>query len=41
MKTKKVKMKLKSNRELLDKAIYSGCKTVSELALYLKRHNKP
>jgi len=31
-------MNLKSNRKLLSEAINSGCKTVSELALYLKSH---
>ena len=29
-------MNLKTNKNLLDDAINSGCKTVAELALYLK-----
>jgi hypothetical protein len=29
-------MNLKPNKKLLSKAISSGCRTVSELALYLK-----
>lgn len=29
-------MNVKSNRKLLNEAINSGCKTVAELALYLK-----
>lgn len=33
-------MNLKPNKKLVDEAINKGCKTVSELALYLKKSNK-
>jgi len=32
-------MSLKTNKKVLNEAISSGCKTVAELALYLKRRN--
>jgi len=33
-------MNVKTNKKILNEAINSGCKTASELALYLKRRNK-
>lgn len=32
-------MDIKVNNKLLNDAINSGCKTVAELALYIKRHS--
>ncbi|CAA6817289.1 MAG: Unknown protein [uncultured Sulfurovum sp.] len=31
-------MDIKTNKKLLNDAINSGCKTVAELALYIKRY---
>jgi len=32
------KVNVKSNKKILNEAIKSGCKTVAELAFYLKRY---
>ena len=32
-------MNVKTNKNLLNEAISSGCKTAAQLALYLKRRN--